>query len=284
MKQWEFYRDMPFLLGERHREAKKWDTEDAMKQSGKLIEALSLPCAPINAELAGGGKIKVEDRLIEVKVYEVACRSGIGYFLVSQPPEKTLAVSCFAAAAAHDATQEAKHDEFICGLSADKDAKTMAAAVVKGAGATCDVSDYHWIGVSATSGTEYSEVACANGQGYVVEVPQTGPPEQVAVVGCQDAVKEGVKCKLTAVTMPVTLETFRDALKEHAVDCADQKIRYIGRETQGRRYVVELQCPAKPDGLVAFIPLEGNSKPFETLDCSAAAARSAVHCTLAAKR
>lgn len=285
LKQFDLYGDISSRLFERDHDAKKVNRDYARTESEKLIQALSLPCELEDAERAGGGRIRVDSRMLDVNVYEVACRSGTGYFLVSQPPQESLAVSCFAADARHvaDLAKGAKPDEFTCTLSGYKDAKTMAAAVLKRAGTICDVNDYRWVGVSSVNGTEYSEVACADGQGYIFALPKIGPTAQVSVVGCPEALKEGVKCNLTAVTMPVTLQTLRDAIRDHAVDCAPTQIRYVGRETQGRRYVVELQCPQQPKGLVAFIPLEGNPKPFETLDCSAAVAR-AVHCTLTAKQ
>lgn len=285
MQQRTLYGDVLFHLGEHARRAKGWDKEYARKESQKLIDALSVPCELADAEQAGGGKVDINGQMLDVTVYEAACRSGTGYFLVSQPPEKSLAISCFAAEAARatDVARGAKPDDFSCTLSGYKDAKTMAAAVLKGVGTACDVSDYRWVGVSTTTGTEYSEVSCEDGQGYVLEVPKTSQAAPLSIVECQDAVKEGLKCALTAVTLPVTLQTFRDAIKDHAVDCDPAEIRYIGRETQGRRYVVELQCPQQPKGLVAFIPLQDNPKPFETLDCSAAAARS-VQCKLTAKQ
>jgi hypothetical protein len=259
------------------REAKSWDKAAVKGESAKLIEALSLPCELAAAERVGGDK--------DVKIYEVACRSGVGYFLRSQPRKQAQAISCFAveAARAADVAQGAKPSGFSCRLSGATDTKGMAAAVLKGASTACDVSDYRWMGVSSTSGKEYSEVSCANGHGYVLEIPTTGTLAPVAVVDCQDAIKTGLKCNLTAVTVPVTLQTFRDALKDHAVDCAPAQMRYVGRESLGQRYVVELQCPQQPKGLVAFIPLQGNPKPFETLDCSAAATRS-VQCTLTASQ
>lgn len=285
LKQWETYRDLPFHLDQNLRQGKEWDKEFARKQSEKLIRELSLPCELVDAERAGGGKITADGQILDVKIYEAACRSGTGYFLVSQPPRDSLAISCFAAEAAHvaDVARGLKPDEFSCVLSDHNNVKTMAASVLNRAGTECEVKDYRWVGVSYVNGTEYSEVACADGHGYVLEVPKTGPAAPISVVGCQDAVKQGVKCALSAVTMPVTLQTLRDAIANQAVDCQPAEIRYIGRETQGRRYVVELRCPQQPKGLVAFIPLEGNPKPFETVDCSAAAAR-ALQCTLTAKQ
>ena len=185
------------------------------------------PCQLADAEHAGGGKVQVNGGLLDVQVFEAACRSGTGYFLVSQPPQKSLAISCFAADAAHtaDMAQGAPPDEFVCTLSGNSDVKVMAASVLKGAGTLCDVSNYRWVGVSSKNGTEYSEVACADGNGYVLEAPTTA---QVSVVGCQDAVKEGIKCALTAVNMPVTLQTFRDAIKDHSVDCEPAEIGTSG--------------------------------------------------------
>lgn len=272
------------LAGKVH-DADDWDKDYLRKQTQKLIQALALPCQPTDQVRAGGGKTQVDGKKVEVNVLEVACHEGTGYFLISQPPQKPAAVSCFAAEAmrAADTSPEAKSD-FRCTLPANKDVNAMAASLLMGAGTTCDVRNFHWLGVSAPRQMEYSEVSCTDGKGYVLKVPQaTSLTAQISAESCQDAVSEGVKCNLTAVTLPVTLQTFRDAIKEHAVDCEPAQLRYIGRETTGRRYVVEMQCPQQPHGLVAFIPLQGNTKPFETLDCPAAVER-AVQCRLTAKQ
>jgi hypothetical protein len=54
MKQFDLYHDMPFKLLARDREAKKWDKEFALQESVKLIQAMSVPCEPVEAEQAGG--------------------------------------------------------------------------------------------------------------------------------------------------------------------------------------------------------------------------------------
>src|SRR5215831_93946 len=77
------------------REAKSWDKAAAKEEITKLIGTLSLPCEIAASERVGGDK--------EVKLYEVACRSGVGYFVLSQPRKKPLAISCFAAEAARAA-------------------------------------------------------------------------------------------------------------------------------------------------------------------------------------
>lgn len=286
MRQFKYYHDMPFKLLDRDREAKKWDKEFALKESVKLIREMSVPCEPVEAEQVGGGVVEIGGRMLQVKVYEAGCRSGTGYFLVSQPPQPPVAISCFAAesARAADLAKGVAPDGFTCELSGRQNTKLMAASVLKEAGTVCDVNNYRWMGVSYKTGMEFSEVSCTGGQGYVIEVPRTSGAEQLAIVGCQDAVQQGILCSLTSVTKPVTLQTLRDAIKEHTVDCEPAQIRYVGREGQGRRYVVEMQCPQQPKGLVAFIPIGDNTKPFETVDCATAATQSAVKCELTAKQ
>jgi hypothetical protein len=56
----------------------------------------------------------------------------------------------------------------------------------------------------------------------------------------------------------------------------------IGQEDHLKRYVVEYRCADAPGG-VAFIPLQGNSTPYESLDC-AAAALQALPCILTATK
>ena len=149
---------------------------------------------------------------------------------------------------------------------------------------TCTVNDIRWFGLAATTHTEYTEVQCGEGSGYLLRAQQIEPAAQVSAISCQDAAKQGLKCHLTdggPVTVPVTLQAFRDALKESGGSCEPTQLRLIGRETVSKRYVVEMQCPDMTDR-VAFIPLNGNTNALETLDCTAAMERNIV-CTLKPK-
>jgi hypothetical protein len=78
------------------------------------------------------------------------------------------------------------------------------------------------------------------------------------------------------------MQTFRDALKQNDVNCQPTNMRMIGRESIDKRYVVEVQCQEQPNGLVAFIPVAGNTNKFETIDCTAAVERQ-IRCELTAK-
>jgi hypothetical protein len=258
----------------------------ARQESERIIAALSLSCKPTDAERIGHGKSMVDGRRAEVNIFEVACGNGMGYLLASLGTGKPMAMSCFAADATHaDSMAKGEKSDLYCQLAANKDVKGMAGAMMTTAGTACAVNGLRWFGLNASTQTEYTEVTCGDGNGYLLRTVQAEPPTQVTVMSCQEAARQGMKCHLTnggPVAAPVTMETFRDAIKENGVTCEPTAMRLIGRETVSRRYVVEMQCPDKPGGLVAFIPLEGNTKMFETLDCSAAIDRH-VLCTLEPK-
>jgi hypothetical protein len=248
------------------------DRARAREVSARLIAALALSCELTAAERVGRGQIQVDGKGMTVEVYEVACGNGVGYLLEPQGPQKPVAISCFAAEAAHADSGSGKSDLY-CQLPANKDVKASAAGLLAKSGASCSVNAVRWFGFSAASRTEYSEVACADGAGYLLKIPQTGVSAQVSAMSCREAAAQGLKCRLTdagPVSTPVSLQSFRDALKHNGVDCEPAQLRLIGRETVDRRYVVEVQCPQQPKGMVAFIPLDGNTSKFETIDCAAA--------------
>ena len=261
------------------------DRAKATEDSAKLIRAMQLSCELTAAERAGRGKIQVDGKTLGVNVYEVACGNGMGYLLEPQGSNLPIAISCFAAEATHAASvARGDQSDFYCQLPANKDVKATAAALMTKSGAACAVSSIRWFGYSASTQTEYSEVACADGKGYLLKIPQIGISAQIVPMSCQEAAVQGMKCRLTdtgPASTPVSTQRLRDALKNNGVHCEPAQLRIIGRETIDKRYVVELQCPEQPTGMVAFIPLDGTSKPFETMSCAAAAEQEIV-CKLSA--
>jgi hypothetical protein len=260
------------------------DRAKAREESGKLVSAIQLSCNVTDAALIGRGKSNADGRIIDVNAYEVACSNRAGYIIVSQGLQKPVAMSCFAANARHAAgAGKDESADLYCELAANKDVKVMAASLMATAGTACAVSDFRWFGLNAASQTDYSEVACADGEGFLLKIAETGPSAEVSAISCKEAAKRGLKCHLTdggIVTTPVTLQTFRDALKQNEVNCEPTNLRVIGRESVDKRYVVEVQCQEHPSGLVAFIPLADNTNKFEAIDCAAAAERQ-IRCELA---
>jgi hypothetical protein len=76
----------------------------------------------------------------------------------------------------------------------------------------------------------------------------------------------------------VSLDTLKEALAPH-LSCKIGPLRMIGQEEHLKRYVVEYRCAEPPSGGIAFVPLPGNSNPYEALDCGAGALRG-IACVL----
>ena len=257
------------------------DRAQARKDAAGLIGALQLRCEPSDAALVGRGQAQIDGVKHAVKAYEVACSNHVGYLLLARDAQSPLALTCFAAAARHaaDVAEGALASPW-CRLPPNQDLNAMAAALTTAAGRSCTVGELRWFGHDDADHLDYSEVSCRDGQGYLLAVPDAGPAVEPVALSCRDAALQGLRCHLTdpgPVPTRVTLQTFRDALHQNAVNCTPAQLRMIGRESVAHRYVAELQCPEQPRGLVVFVPVDDPAGRFEAVDCAAAAERG-IHC------
>lgn len=257
----------------------------AKAQSAKLVDALRLACDISHAQLvvagtrkpAGGGKE------VETRVYEVACSGGLGYLLETQGSDAPVGISCLSAEEARAAdVAKGKEPGFYCKLAENRDVyAAVSSLIAAGGGAPCVVHDLKLFGRSESTQSEYTEIACEGGAGFLLRTPLPGSPAKIVVTNCADAAKQGIKCRLTdtgPVETPVTLDTFKAALADRGVPCRIEQIRMIGQEDHLKRYVVEYRCADQAAPRVAFLPLQGNSNPYESIDCGAAAAEHKVTC------
>jgi hypothetical protein len=168
-----------------------------------------------------------------------------------------------------------------CALPANSDSKALAAAVLRGKAKACSVRDVKWLGVDAGN-RDHVEVACEAVAGYVLRYPRPGRRGEIEVLGCEEAGKSGVRCQLSAAASAPggetdsrpTLAWFKDALARQGVSCATKRARIIGRESVKRRYVVEFECEGRPEGLITYVPAEGDTvNAFESMNCVTAASR-----------
>lgn len=249
----------------------------------ELTKVMPLSCDVSDAMLIATGPAVIDGKNVNTKTYEASCANGMGYFLISVDQARPYGFSCFAADATRAADVAAgRKPGAVCQLPLNANTKAMAGAVLGKAGVQCAIKGYRWVGQNSANHTEFDEFACESGQGYMVVAALPGSQIQVHVETCNASASRGLPCKLSDNgTLPVTLKTFRDALAQHNVACdaADDAIHVIGQENAKKRYVVEFQCTQQPKGLIAYIPLSGNTAPFETLDCAAASKRGA-KCTL----
>lgn len=112
----------------------------AKADSTKIVGDMGLPCEVTDAERIGHGHVTDGGRIIEPKVYEVACKSGTGYLLESGG-QRPIATSCFAADATHTAElAEGRKSDLHCQLPANKGIKAMAGALMAAVGSPCVVT------------------------------------------------------------------------------------------------------------------------------------------------
>ncbi len=247
-------------------------------------KSAQISCEVADAEWLGSGKVNVKGADVAATKYEVICGNGMGYLLTTQDPNPAAAHTCFEADASR-AAAAAKGQQFadVCA----QDVKAMGTEVLRKAGnTTCTVSNLQWYGQNIASKTEYSEVKCADGAGYMVVTGMPGNMSAPQVLGCADSAARGVKCAMTQVAgasgpAPAsltasyndgkpTLDTFKLFIAGKNIKCAASNVRAIGKENKAKRHVVEFQCPEYPRGLVAFIPLDDSTAPFQSMDCDAA--------------
>ena len=258
----------------------------AKAESVPLLQALQVSCEVSDAKLvvAGTSRPASGGKPVETRVYEVACSGSMGYLLERVGKEMPIAISCLSAeeARAMDVAK-GKEPSFFCKLPDNTNVYAMVTSMIMaGVGAQCEVATLKLYGRSESTHSEYSEVACKDGNGFLLRIAQPGFQANTVVMSCAEAAKQSIKCRLTdagPVEVPVTLQTFKEALAHNGVTCDIGKIRLIGQEDHLKRYVVEYVCANQPNAAIAFIPLAGNSNPYESLDCATALSRRDVACT-----
>jgi hypothetical protein len=258
----------------------------AKAQSLPLLQAVQISCDVSDAKLviAGTRRPVSGGKEVETRVYEVACTGNMGYLLETVGKEMPIAITCLSAEEARAAdVAKGKEPSFFCKLPENTNVYGMVTSMIMaGAGAQCDVGTLQLYGRSESTHSEYSEVACKDGNGFLLRIAQPGSQAKTVVMSCAEAAKQSIKCRLTdagPVEVPVTLQTFKEALAGNGVSCDIGQIRLIGQEDHMKRYVVEYLCANQAKSAIAFIPLAGNSNPYESLDCATALSNRDVTCT-----
>lgn len=262
------------------------ETAAAKAQSAKLIDQLKIACQITNAQrvvsgttrTAGGGKE------VDTQVYEVACLQAFGYLLEAQGSAPPLAISCLSAEQTRAAdVEKGKPPAFFCKLPENRDVNAMVSWLIqKHADTRCEVASLQSYGRSESTQSSYSEVKCKDGGGFLLRTPLPGSAAETTAMNCTQAAQQGIKCRLTEagpVHVPTTLESLKAALGKNAVSCSVEQTRLIGQEDHRKRYVLEYLCAGQAASQVAFIPLDDNANPYESLDCRTAA-ESGIQCEL----
>lgn len=208
--------------------------------------------------------------------YEIGC-AGAGGWILDVAPGADGAVtttSCLKAAVGGQPCRFTSAEERLAGMVA------LAAAAER----PCQVTDGRFVATDPAKNTDYIELACTEGPGFMVEVSAAGAPQRT--VDCVRASGIAGGCTLTDVSVIRAAEeqSFKDRLSQAGFNCSYEQHRVVGEENHptGKRIVIEYKCADRPMGLMAFLPQPGSAAAPMEVDCITGAGRG-VPCVLTTK-
>ncbi|HEX4199469.1 MAG TPA: hypothetical protein VHZ26_18685 [Caulobacteraceae bacterium] len=189
-------------------------------------------------------------------IYEVSCQGGAGLILTvptagGKPPE---ADNCLA----YNQPGSIK-----CELTTSDQEIAPINAVAASSGKCAAVTNKRYV-LSTTDGSDYFEVACGDGKGYMLHVDHTG--KLAEAIGCAQAFEIGGGCTLTDARQAQTQQNavYADLSKKAGFDCAVSKYALFP-STDPTKDVVEMACSNRPDGGVGIFPAHGQARVYDCL-------------------
>ncbi len=201
----------------------KADIDRGMKEAPAVIAQTGVACTVTNARFIGALSLPPADpkakgaKPISVNGYEVACKEGMGYSLLTMP-EKPSATDCLASSGS---------PVLACHLPENANPKAALTPVMAEAGRTCSVSDAKFLGAAA-SGTSFYEVVCKVGEGYVL---QREPGKPAVAFPCLAMAETKLTCSLTtSEASKAYAKTLAASVKK---PCNITDVRFVGSTRTG---------------------------------------------------
>ncbi len=235
----------------------KADLDRGMKEAPAIVASTGVTCTVVNARFIGTLNMPPADpkakdaKPTSVAGYEVACKEGLGYSLITMQP-KPVIQDCVASAASPVLT---------CRLPENADPKSGLNAFVAESGRQCGVTGAKYLGATS-AGASFYEVTCQTGAGYVIQKEASKP---AAVIPCMGMAETKLACTLTPL----------DKAKEYAKTlaagtkktCAITDIRFVGSTASGQDGY-EVAC-----GETGYMfTIDQTGKLGQAVDCALASA------------
>ncbi len=190
------------------------------------------------------------------EVYEVSCQGGQGLVILAPKaggaPE---ADNCLAYSGAAGAIK--------CTLTTPDQEIAPLDAVAASSGKCAAVKSKRYV-LTTTDGSDYFEVACGDGKGYMIQVDHTG--KLADTIACAEAFEIGGGCTLTDARQALTQQNalYSDLAKKAGFDCAVTKYAlFPGADPT--KDIVEMACSNRPDGAVGIFPAHGAARVYDCL-------------------
>ena len=163
-----------------------------VKAAAKLAAELGAPCDVVDAAELSTRPVKTPD-------YEIACKDALGWIITRSNGTPQIN-DCLALDAAAEAAGKAWPKSMLCALAANgapvHGLKPIAAKVAP----DCAVDDGRFLGSGGQPPILRYEIACKNGNGYIVDSPAPGSTATLSSMTCAEAEKAGLACALKSQT------------------------------------------------------------------------------------
>ena len=210
-----------------------------------LVQQTGRQCTVANARFMG--------MTTDKHIYEVACSNGVGLVLLTPnaggPPT---ADNCLA---------YADQTNVKCTLTTS-DQELAEAKALEASSGKCTATKERYM-LSTQDGSDYFEIACSDGKGYVLHGDRTGKLAE-APIPCAQAYQIGNGCTLTDARQAETQQAgvYTALSKEAGFDCAVAKYALFPQSSDTRD-VVEMTCSNRPDGGVGIFPAKGRGTVYD---------------------
>jgi hypothetical protein len=188
------------------------------------------------------------------RLYEVACTNGQGYVLDLMAATWSVnASNCLAYA----------NGTVKCSLTTPDSELSEVTTLAASAGKCATVAKDRYM-LSTQDGSDYFEIACPDGKGYVLHGDKTGALNEV--IPCAQAYQIGDGCHLTDPRQAETQEAalYSGLSKSAGFDCTVAKYALFP-QSDATKDIVEMACSNRPDGGVGIFPAKGAGQVFDCL-------------------
>jgi len=206
-----------------------------------FIEKVGSPCQIDKARAIGQGQ--------KSSYFEVACKNGAGYILVtSTPPDPAQDVQLNTCLAYEPG------GNLNCELTDRAAQLAPVDALVAKSGKSCTVKDRRYV-LSTKNGDNYYEVSCTNGSGYMIQENGKGDLSRILDCGAADFIGGG--CTMTDSRAAQTEQSalYTKLATKAGYPCNVGK--YAPLPTTGAKEVIEMQCTDRPDGGIGIFTASG---------------------------
>jgi len=249
---------------------------DSQRDAPALVQAAGAKCDVTDAYSLGLNDETINGKKFKATFYEIACQQGMGYIFKSVPGSDATFYDCMSLKVIYDrqsaaekaAAAKAKTTNTCGMLPANADPKAGLTPLMVKSGERCGtVTDADALGSNPTDKLTFFEVACSEGQGYVLSFPEPGSTKDVDVIPCYKADNIGTTCKLTSKDKISKQIVALDTSNKHP-NCMPTKGRWVVTDTSNGNEYYEIGCA---DGATAYmIRTSAKGEYRESVECTLA--------------